>query len=203
MRLENTMKTMLKSGSTLVLASLVACSGGGGSSSSTSGGTPSNPSSATKLVYTDPTASAGQWTLMKDAASTDTHLVLDLVSPSDAVSGFGVGFTINAPSSVTWTKVSGSDATLIQNAAYNLTLGAAPQLIKGVSKTGNLIAGVYQKGLATTPVPHPGTVAKIALDLSSGAQKTASVPLTVSVSQELQASGMQTITIVPGTLALQ
>lgn len=201
MRLENTMKTMLKPGSFLVLASLVACGGGGGSSSN-SGGTPSNPNAATKLVYTNPTPTAGQWALMKDAASTDTHLILDLVSPTDAVSGFGVGFTINAPTSVTWTKVSGSDATLIQNAAYNLG-GVAPQLIKGVSKTGNLIAGVYQKGLATAAVPHPGTVAKIALDLSSGALKTASVTLTVSPSQELQASGMQNITIVPGTLALQ
>lgn len=200
MRLENTMKTMLKPGSFLVLASLVACGGGG---SSDSGGTPANPNAATKLVYTNPTPTAGQWALMKDAASTDTHLVLDLVSPTDAVSGFGVGFTINAPTSVTWTKVSGSDATLIQNAAYNLG-GVAPQLIKGVSKTGNLIAGVYQKGLGTAAVAHTGaTVAKIALDLSSGASKTASVTLTVSPSQELQASGMQNITIVPGTLALQ
>src|SRR5690348_4152321 len=83
MRLENTMKTMLKPGSSLVLASLVACGGGGGSSSN-SGGTPSNPNAATKLVYTNPTPTAGQWALMKDAASTDTHLVLDLVSPTDA-----------------------------------------------------------------------------------------------------------------------
>src|SRR5690348_6768659 len=81
MRLENTMKTMLKPGSFLVLASLVACGGGG--SSSNSGGTPSNPNAATKLVYTNPTPTAGQWALMKDAASTDTHLVLDLVSPTD------------------------------------------------------------------------------------------------------------------------
>lgn len=200
MRLENTMKTILKSGSLLALASLVACGGGGGSSSSSGGGTSSNK--ATKLVYTDPAPSGTQWALMKDASSTDTHLVLDLVSPSDAVSGFGVGFTINAPTSVTWSKVTGTDATLIQNTAYNLG-GASPQLIKGVSKTGSLIAGVYQKGLATTPVPHPGTVAKIALDLSSGASKAASVALTVSVSQELQASGMQNITILPGALALQ
>jgi hypothetical protein len=34
------------------------------------------------------------------------------------------------------------------------------------------------------------------------AQKTASVSLTVKVSQELQGSGMQAITIVPGTIAL-
>jgi len=201
MRLQNTMKTMLKSGPFLVLASFVAC-GGGGSSSNNSGGTSSNPNAATKIAYTNPTPAAGQWALMKDAASTDTHLILDLVSPTDAVSGFGVGFTINAPTSVTWSKVSGSDATLIQNTAY--TLGTvSPQLIKGVSKTGNLIAGVYQKGLATTAVPHPGAVAKIALDLSSGASKTASVTLTVNVSQELQVSGMQNITILPGAIALQ
>ena len=199
MRLENTMKTMLKSGSFLVLASLLACGGGGGSS--TSGGSTSS-NKAAKIAYTNPTPAAGQWALMKDAASTDTHLVLDLVSPADAVSGFGVGFTINAPTSMTWSKVTGTDATLIQNTAYTLG-GPSPQLIKGVSKTGNLIAGVYQKGLATAAVAHPGTVAKIALDLSSGAAKTASVTLTVSASQELQASGMQNITIVPGAIALQ
>jgi hypothetical protein len=200
MRMENMMKMMLKSGSLLVLASLVACGGGGGSSSSSGGGTSS--SHATKLVYTDPTPSGTQWALMKDGASTDKHLILDLVSPSDAVSGFGVGFTINAPTGVTWSKVTGTDATLIQNTAYTLG-GTSPQLIKGVSKSGNLIAGVFQKGLATTAVPHPGTVAKIALDLNSGASKAASATLIVSVSQELQASGMQNITIVPGTLSLQ
>jgi len=202
MRLENTMKTMFKSGSFIILASLMACGGGGGSSSTNGGGTPDNPNAATKLVYTDPTPTSTQWVLKKDAASTDTHLILNLMPPSDAVSGFGLGVTINAPSSLAWSKVNSADAQLIHNTAYNLGTGA--QLIKAVSKNGDLITGIYQKGLTTTPVAHgAGAVSSIALDLASGAQKTASVSLSVKVSQELQGSGMQTISIATGTIALQ
>jgi hypothetical protein len=199
MRMENTMKMMLKSAPALVLAALVACGGGGGSDSSAPAG---NPNAATKLAYTDPSPTSTQWALKKNASSTSTHLVLDLVPPSDAVSGFGVGFTINAPTGVIWTKVAGTDAQMIHNTAY--TLGGGTQLIKGISSNGNLIAGVYQQGTATAAVAHSsGAVASVALDLSPGASITASVVPTVSVSKELQLSGMQTITIAVGTIALQ
>ncbi len=201
MRMENTMKTMLKCTPALALAALVAC-GGGGSSDAGSGSAPSNPNAATKLAYTNPTPTGTQWALKKNASSTDTHLILDLVPPSDAASGFGVGFTLNAPTSVAWTKVAGADAQLIHNTAY--ALGSGTQLIKGVSSNGNLIAGVYQQGLSTAAVAHnTGAVASIALDLAPGALKAASVAPTVSVSKELQLSGMQTITIAVGALALQ
>ncbi|HEU4950766.1 MAG TPA: hypothetical protein VFT46_02385 [Holophagaceae bacterium] len=191
----------LKAASGFALAGLLACSGGGGSDSGTSGGT-SNPNAATKLAYTDPTPSSGQWALVKDAASTDTHLILDLVPPSDAVAGFGVGFTLTAGTGVKWTKVSGSDAEYVHNVAY--TLGSGVQLIKGTVKTSTLTAGVFQKGLSTTPVSHgSGTVASVALDLAPGASKTASVTITPTVSKELQASGMQPMTVAVGTLSLQ
>lgn len=202
MRKETTMKTTLKLASAATLALLTACGGGGGSDSSStpSGGGTSN--AATKLVYTDPTPSSGQWALLKDAASTDTHLVLKLVPPSDAGSGFGVGFTIAAPSSLVWSKVAGGDATMIHNLAYNL--GSGTQLIKGVNKSGSLVAGVYQQGLATAAVAHStGAVASIAMDLKSGASKTTSATLTVNPSKELQAGGMTGITIAVGQLALQ
>lgn len=204
MRKDILMKTTLKLASATTLALLVACGGGGGSDSSTTpsgGGGTSN--AATKMVYTDPTPSSGQWALMKDAASTDTHLVLKLVPPSDASSGFGVGFTVGAPSSLVWSKVSSGDATMIHNLAY--TLGSGTQLIKGVIKSGSLVAGVYQQGLATTAVAHSsGAVASIAVDMASGASKTTSpITPTVSVSKELQLGGMQTITIAVGQIALQ
>lgn len=201
---ETPMKMTLKLASATTLALLVACGGGGGSDASTStpgGGGTSN--AATKLVYTDPTPSSGQWALLKDTASTDTHLILKLVPPSDAASGFGVGFTIAAPTSLTWSKVSSGDAQMIHNLAYSL--GSGTQLIKAVPKSGSLIAGVYQQGLSTAAVAHnTGAVASIALDMASGAAKTTSaiVP-TVSVSKELQLSGMQTITIAVGQISLQ
>ena len=199
MRMENTMKTILKLGSGATLAALMACGGGGGSDS---GGGSTNTNAASKIVYTNPTPTSGQWALMQDASSTDKHLVLDLVPPSDAVSGFGVGITINAAGGATWSKVVSSDAQYIHNTAY--TLGSGTQLIKGVAKSGDLIAGVYQKGVGTTPIAHSaGAVASIALDLKSSATKGGSVTLTVKASKELQASGMQSITIAAGTIALQ
>ena len=198
MRTEKTMKTTLKLGSIAALAALVACGGGGGSST---GGGATTPK-ATKLAYTNPTPATGQWALIQDAASTDTHLILDLVPPADATSSFGVGVTINATGGAAWTKPNASDAQLIHNAAY--TLGSGAQLIKAASKNGDLIAGVYQKGLGTTPVAHSaGAVASIALDLKSGAAKGGSVTFTVKASQELQASGMQPFTLATGTLSLQ
>lgn len=184
-------------GGAAALTLLLACGGGG----SDSGGTPAS-NGASKIAYTDPTPSPTQWALMKDPASTDKHLILNLVPPSDAVSGFGVGLTINAPTSLVWSKVTSSDAQFIHNTAY--ALGGGTQLIKAVSANGNLIAGVYQKGIATAAVTHSvGAVASIAVDLKSGAAKAASATLTVSASQELQASGMQPINIAVGSIALQ
>lgn len=180
------------------LSFLLACSGGGSGSSATS-------NAASTLSYTNPPASTTNWTLVKNTLiSTGTHLVLDLVPPSDGASGFGAGFTITAPAGLSWSNVAGGDTQPI-HASGAYTLGTGTQLIKAVSKNGDLIAGIYQKGLSPTPAAlhSAGPVASIALDLASGAQKTASASLTVKISQELQASGMQNITIVPGTLALQ
>ena len=195
MRIQTTFKFI--SGAT-ALSLLLACSGGGSSS-----GASSNPASA--LSYSNPATSTTNWTLVKNnAASTNTHLVLDLFPPADGRSGFGMGFTITAPAGLSWSNVVGGDTQPIHAVPGVYNLGTGTQLIKAVSKNGDLIAGIYQKGLATTPAPHSaGAIASIALDLASGAQKTASASLTVKTSQELQASGMQTITIVPGTIALQ
>lgn len=194
-------QTLLKTASGLALAGMLACGGGGGSDSSASGGT-TNPNAATKLAYTDPTPSSGQWALMKDPASTDTHLILDLVPPAEAVSGFGVGFTLGAGTGVKWSKVSGGDAQYVHNIAYSL--GSGVQLIKGTVAGSTLTAGVFQKGLATTPVAHGiGATVSVALDLAPGASKAASVTITPTVSKELQAAGMQPLTLAVGTLSLQ
>lgn len=199
MRIELNHSILGKLATGLTLASLVACGGGGGSSSSAPGG----GSTSTKLIYTDPTPSGTQWALMRDAASTDKHLILNLVPPSDAVAGFGVAFTISAPTSAgTWTKVASADPQLVENKLY--ALGGGVNLIKATSAGGTMKAGVFQKGLATAPVAHTnGAVASIAFNVASNASATASVAITLTGAQELQASGMQPITIVAGTLAIQ
>lgn len=52
------------------------------------------PAPAAALAYTDPTAAAGEWKLVKDATSTPMHLVLNLVGPSDGTLYRGVGFNL-------------------------------------------------------------------------------------------------------------
>ena len=198
MRKEQMMKTILKAGAGLAMAGMLAC-GGGSSDNGNNGGA---PPAALKVGYTNPTPASGEWALMKNASSTSSHLVLDLVPPSNAVAGFGVGFTVNAASGLAWSKPGASDTQLIHNTAY--ALGTGTPLLQGVAKSGDLIAGVYQKGLSTTPVAHSvGAVATIALDAAPSASASSSTTLTVKVSQELQATGMTGITIKVGTVSLQ
>lgn len=176
---------------TLALGALLACGGGGSSSSA---------SAAAGLAYSDPSPAAGQWSLRRDPASSATHLILDLVPPADAQAGFGLAFSLSLPpTSATWSRVEAGDAELVQNQAY--ALGGGVQLLKSSSASGTLRAGLFQKGLATPPLPHSaGPVARIALDLAPGAAP-GTLALVPSGTQELRSSGMQPITLAVGTLS--
>lgn len=150
--------------SILALAALSACGGGGGGTGTT---TPPPPPKtiADHLDYTAPTS--GTYILVKDASSTPTHLVLDLLGPAGALTS-GVGFYLSADSNkVTWAKVASGDAEYIQNGAFNL--GTGTQLIKSKVAGDQLQAGVYQKGATVAPVTLTSTtvLAKVALDLKS------------------------------------
>jgi hypothetical protein len=138
---------------------------------------------------------------MKDASSTPTHLVLNLVGPTGG-SGYGVAFTLAVdPAKATWSDVAPADPGFVKNAAYSL--GTGSQLLKGKVTAGSLSAGVFQKGVAGAATPYNGALVRVALDLMPGQAIGSSIPITVSGTQELTASGMGAISVTAGTLTAQ
>lgn len=142
----------------IALASLVACSGGGS--------TPSAPPAKTiadRLDYANPTS--GTYMLVKDATSTPTHLVLNLMGPA-GTQGSGVGFFLTADNAkVAWSKVSSGDTEFVKNGVF--TLGSGVQLLKSKITGDQLQAGVFQKGITVPAVTFTaaGVLASVALDL--------------------------------------
>ena len=173
------------------LLALAACAGGGGNG----GGTPL-PSSATRLVYANPTDDSAYRWLADSSLSTNTHLVLYLAAPA-GVNLHGVGFhlTVDATKAA-WIKVSSADPTYLQNAAFNL--GSGPQALSAKVSGATLQGGVFQKAARSTPVASTGQpLIRIALDLAAGA-----TPGTVSI-QQIPAKALALIagtTAAPGNI---
>jgi hypothetical protein len=200
----STMKKLLALSAVLPLAGLMACGGGGGGSS------PAPTPTATSLAYTDPTS--GTYLLKKDAASSGSHLVLDLVGPT-AGTASGVTLTLNADTTkVTWTNVASTDPanTLVQNVAFNLGAGT-PILLARASGT-TLMTTVAQKGLGVTPAAlNGGVLLKVALDLKPnlGLAQGTTLSLTPDGTKCLVLDGTKgstpiaPITVSVGTLAAQ
>lgn len=83
---------------------LISACGGSSNSTPAQPSTPQAPTAATSFVYADPTPADGEWALLKDAASTPTHLVLDLVGPTGSLFR-GVGFNLKAdPAKVAFSR---------------------------------------------------------------------------------------------------
>jgi hypothetical protein len=151
---------------------------------------------ASSLTYVDP-ASSG-WRLVKNAASTDAHLVLDLVGPSGQT-GKGVALTLSTdPNVATWTQVNGGDAERVANLAF--APGTGDALVKGTAKSGVLTAGVYEKTGAAVDVG--GAVASVALDPTAAVLVSgASIPVSVVKAAALDGSGsLAPISVAVGTL---
>ena len=202
----STMKKLLSLSALLPLAGLLACGGGGG------GGGTSAPATATSLSYTNPTS--GTYLLMKDPASSGSHLVLDLVGPTTGTAS-GVTLTLNADTTkVTWTNVASTDPanTLVENGTqFSLGTGT-PILLARTYGTTTLMATVAQKGLAVTPALLNGVLLKVALDLKPnlGLASGTSISLSADGTKSWVLDGtvktgnaISPITVTVGTLAAQ
>ena len=170
------------------LALLTACGGGGGSS-------PSGPTYATSLTYTNPTSGAYQ--LVKDPASSGGTLVLDLVSTVGAPVS-GVAFFLN----IDPTKVT---ATFATGPAFTTT----PANLVSTSKlNGTVFQAVVaeKKGVASPITPAPTDIlAKVTLTLKSNisAGTITLADSTPSKDQLLNGSAISAITVSVGSLSAQ
>jgi hypothetical protein len=133
------------------------------------------PPVATGLVYDDPTDSG--WRLVRDASSTPSQLVLDLVGPAGLMTR-GVAFNLLAPASIHFVQFPETSFAIRDTGVYellNLTPrnGPDPQeptLMIGVVKPGNLLtAGLFQKDRRVTAKDSGQPLFQIALELSSSA----------------------------------
>lgn len=183
----------------VALAALLACGGGGG------GSTPP-PATATTLAYIDPTSDT--FKLVKNAASSGSHLVLDLMGPTSGTAS-GVSITLNADATkVAWVDVpaGGTTATLMANGTQFL-LGSGTPIQKAKASTGLLQATVAQKA-PTAAASLNGVLLRVALDLkpSLGLAQGTAITLTADAakSQVLDGAGNITpITVSVGTLTAQ
>jgi hypothetical protein len=199
---------------------LLAC--GGGHSDSPA-------AAATSLQYTNPAGTSGDWKLLRNAGSTSTHLVLDLVGPSDGTKYRGVGFTLQAdPALVTFSRLKDADG----QATYGLDLGVlqdrtlkgdpiTPDMQVSAVKDGRLMAGIFQKNdehsysadasFWTTAKDCSAPVYQIAIDLDPALKALpGAVPLTVLKARVLPEDistvarrRIQDATLAVGTLELK
>ena len=179
---------------TLSLVLLGACGGGGSSQ-------PAVKPFATSLSYQNPTGSGG-YSLVLDAASTPTQLVLDLLGPSGTpIKGVAFGLTADS-SKVAWVSLAGAGGAWASPGTV-LPLGNAPQLFTTKLSGGQLQVGLFQKGGAATTLGS-APILSLALGLANASVATGAValaPASGMLAQCLGADGtLSTITIATGTL---
>ena len=151
----------------LALALALAC-GGGSTSSATPGTTTPTLTPAASLSYADPSGSG--WRLVKDASSTPTRLVLNLVGPSGARAR-GVGFTLQAPDTVAFDvfpeglPLHDLGVFELQSTTPNPTDPYA--LVGGVLPGNRLSVGVFQKDRALAAKDCGAPLLQIALTLGT------------------------------------
>ena len=154
-------------------ATLAAC---GGDDNSTPPAPPPPPPAVapTHLSYTDPTSTG--WRLVKDASSTDTKIVLDLVGPSGTQTR-GVGFNLKKGMGLAFGKFpSGAyalDTGVFQlkgtNTNFESYAGTAADPMLFVSaplKSGDVLStGIFQKDRTNVPKDSAAPLVQIAVTL--------------------------------------
>lgn len=165
----------------LALALGLAC--GGGSHSAAPAPAPAPAPPATGLAYTDPAGTG--WRLIKDASSTTTKIVLNLVGPA-GLKTRGVGFNLQAPAGVKFAAF--SNGLPIQDAGvYLLTMAGStdpsePLAITGGVKKGNLLSvGIYQKDRDQPSQDSGATLCQIALQFDAAAALSTGTTLSLSI----------------------
>ena len=128
------------------------------SSSSGGGTTTPPPLPAARLTYTDPT-DAAQWRLVRNATSTTTHLVLDLMAPTGAA-GRGVSLVLTCDAKVAWKAVEGSAFT--RNGVYT------GDLVQKGSVLGTDLRVLLSQKPGTVQTYGSAAVVSVAMDLVSG-----------------------------------
>lgn len=165
----------------LALALGLACGGGSHSAAPTPAPAPAQP--ATGLVYTDPTGTG--WRLVKDASSTPTKIVLNLVGPA-GLKTRGVGFNLQAPAGVKFAAFGNGlpiqDAGVYQLTAVGSTDPSEPLAITGGVKKGNLLSvGIYQKDRDQPAQDSGVTLCRIALQFDAAAALSTGTALSLSI----------------------
>jgi hypothetical protein len=184
----------------LSLSILGGC-GGGGSSSSQS----TQPTTATSLSYQNPTATTG-FSLVQDiAASTSTHLVLDLIGPSGTQTlGIALFLSVDTTKAVWSFPTAGAGAYVAPGSV--IPLGSSPRMLASKVQNGALQVGLFQKGGAATTL-GTAPILSVALDLNGSAVPKGTVelsPQSGKASVSVNANGTQSpITINVGTLTAQ
>jgi len=164
----------------LVLGLSLAC---GGSSSSTPS-TAVSPAPAAGLTYTNPTGTS--WRLVKDASSTSTRVVLNLVGPS-GLKTRGVGFNLQAPAAVKFGAFANGLA-INEGGVYQLQSAGSvdpsePIALVGGVKAGNLLtAGIFQKDRNQPAQDSGTTLCQIAVlfDAAAGLHAGDKLPLQIT-----------------------
>jgi hypothetical protein len=129
----------------------------------------------THLSYTDPTSSG--WRLVKDATSTDTRIVLDLVGPSGTQMR-GVGFNLKRGMGLSFSTFTGGayalDKGVFQlkgtNSNYESFAGTAADPVLFVSaplKAGDVLStGIFQKDRTNGPKDSAAPLVQVAVTLA-------------------------------------
>lgn len=179
----------------LLLSLTLACGGG---SHTTPAPTPA--AAAAGLTYTDPSGTG--WRLVKDAHSTPTRLLLNLVGPAGLPTR-GAGFNLQAPATIRFGAFTESGFPIKDLGAYELwntnpwpgdgsvAVGSdplEPRLIAGGVKAGNLLTvAIFQKDRRASAKDSGQPLCQIALEFDATANLKAgdAIPLTITKAKHM------------------